>query len=434
MIIAWVWSTAVCAVYIMAIEVPGIRDANITAESPITPYLLRTYLGLIFYQFCLCFAKLSIATFYLRMLSSKPAMRWLSWATIALVIGFGIPLLIMSVFQCYPTDGYVLDRPMSCLSFTELLVFSSCVHTATDIWLIIMIVPTISRLDLPIRQKIALTIILSLGIFVVAASMIRLQLSLHKDFKPTTGMQGSNTLAFFVMTVLECDTAIICASAPMIRPILSKMWRWPWPKFTLDPPHGETVHSYNLTTVVSYHGYPWTEPSTPIIRSRNGSLANMRVGMPRPPMPTFNSSHRTPTTLSLKSMMSVLPRSRGMTMTGSDTKPILGNSESIAEFRRDSVGFEGYEDQYFGYGEGRKNKFKGPPINTVCSSKQWTSSQESFMGPHDPASPRTLSPNSGLSGDTVAASIGGGNDESLEDALRKSYEDGEPPERPEARR
>lgn len=429
MIMAWLWSTAVCVVYSMAIEVPGVRDANIVAESPIAPYLLRTYLGLIFYQLCLCFAKLSIATFYLRMLSSKPAMRWLSWATIALVIGFGIPLLIMSTFQCYPTDGYVLGRPMSCLSFTKLLVFSSCVHTATDIWLIIIIIPTISKLDIAIRQRIALTIVLSLGVFVVAASMIRLQLSLHKDFRPTTGRQGSNTLAFFVMTVLECDTAIICASAPMIRPILSKMWQRPWPTFTLDPPHRETVHSYNLTTVVSYHGYPWTEPSTPLVRSRNGSLANMRAGLPRPPMPTFNASYRTPTTLSLKSMMSVLPRSRGMTMTGADTKPILGNSEgSTAEFRRDSVGFEGYEDQYFGYGEGRRTKFKGAPIKTVCSSAQWSSSQESFMGPNDPASPRTLSPNSGLSGDTVAAS-------SRDESLGESSGDGNlPSERPENRR
>ncbi|KAI1846182.1 hypothetical protein JX265_010559 [Neoarthrinium moseri] len=398
MVIAWIWSTAVCTVYGLAVQAPGIRDARITTESSIVPYLLRTYLGLIFYQLCLCFTKLSIAAFYLRMLSSKPAMRWLSWATIVLVVGFGVPLLFMSLLQCYPTKGRVLGRPMGCLDFTELLVFSSCMHTATDAWLIILIVPTISRLDLPTRQKVALTIILSLGIFVIAASMIRLQLSLHKDFRPTTGVQGSNTMAFFIMTVLECDTAIICASAPMIRPIISKMWP-PSPKE--QPRIRQQDRSFNLTTVVSYHGYPWTEPNTPLVRSRNGSLANMRVSMPRPPIPAFNSSHRTPTSLSLKSMVSArLPRSRGLTMTGPDTTPILDKACNEAESRRTSVGFEGYEDQYLGYGEKKKSKFKGSPIKVIGSSKEWSSSQESFMSPKDPASPRTLGSNPRPSGDT----------------------------------
>ncbi|KAI1338795.1 hypothetical protein F5Y15DRAFT_98152 [Xylariaceae sp. FL0016] len=401
---AWTWSTGVCVVYSLAAEVPAIRDANITAESPVAPYLLRTYLGLIFYQLCLCLTKLSILTFYMRMLSSRASLSWLSFSTTVFVVAYGIPLLFMSIFQCYPIEGQVFGHPMKCLGFSELLIASACLHTVTDAWLIILIVPVISRLDLPLRQKVALSVVLSLSIFVIAASLIRLQLSLHRDFRPTFGVQGPNTMAFFVMTVLECDIALICASAPTLRPLISRLW----PRVMHEPVVEENyTTSFNLTTVVSYHGYPWTEPNTPMrsrtgsaantpmrsrAGSRAGSLANMRVPLPRPPMPALTYAHRTPTSSSLKSMMSRLPRTRGATE--SEMRPMLDNESDDVDWRRNSVGFEGYEDQYLGYGE-KRSKFKGAPIKTVGTTRQWSNSQESFMAATDPASPRTLNSFSG---------------------------------------
>ena len=78
----------------------------------------------------------------------------------------------------------------------------------------------------------ALAAVLSLSVFVIAASLTRLQLALHAGFRPPgsgggsgsdtagagagSGVHGvSNTLAFYIMTVLECDLAIVCASAPL---------------------------------------------------------------------------------------------------------------------------------------------------------------------------------------------------------------------------
>ncbi|KAK6834490.1 hypothetical protein PG987_009184 [Apiospora arundinis] len=136
-----------------------------------------------------------------------------------------------------------------------------------------MILPTISKLGLPLRRKIAISAILSLGIFEMAASMIRLQLSLHKDFNPSGGNQAANTLAFFCTTVLECDTAIICASVPMVRPIMSKIW----PSMFPEPRH--SAGSFNLT-VVSFHGYPWQDqPASP--RNRHSSSNNNNISSPK---------------------------------------------------------------------------------------------------------------------------------------------------------
>ncbi|KAK1764400.1 hypothetical protein QBC33DRAFT_198131 [Phialemonium atrogriseum] len=465
---AWVFSTAVCAVYSVATLTPNIHDtvvlssdimgggpADYPDDSPIGSYMLRTYLGLIFYQLCLCLTKLSILAFYLRMFSSRPVERRLAQGTVVLVLLYGAPLLVMSILQCHPSPGLFFGHPVGkCFSFVPLLIASASLHAATDAWLVIMVAPCIARLDLPPRQKAALAAVLSLSVLVVAASMTRLQLSLHSNYRPSgAGVQVANTLAFFVMTVLECDVALMCACAPTLRPVLARLW----PRLGMDdhsqyPQYhhhrrrqqrrrrrsgrrGETADgdedgSVNLTEV-SYHGYPWTQPHTTGgaagglgIRSKNrsNSAPDLDAGvdvtdmaMPTPPVPAF--MQRTPTTLSLRSFMSsIAPRSRGggggATVSGArdageDRAVLLKGGEGGdddegggAAERRSSVGFEGYHDQYLGYGEERR---RSRPLrkSLVIGAGPWGDSQESFvMGMNDPASPTRMSPVSDLSGAT----------------------------------
>ncbi|KAK8037989.1 hypothetical protein PG994_014756 [Apiospora phragmitis] len=299
------------------------------------------------------------------MFKSKPAMTALTWATIGLIIGLAIPLTAMSGLQCYPEEGKVLGRPIACIGFTPLLIISSSTHTATDAWLIILILPTISKLELPLRRKIAISAVLSLGIFEMAASMIRLQLSLHKNFSPSAGNQASNTLAFFCTTVLECDTAIICASVPMVRPIMSKIWP------SVFPEPRRSTGSFNLT-VVSFHGYPWQDqPASPRNRrsdnNNNNSISSPTMAdaqhsssnsktkrssktlSPEDAMTgsagggrgSRQSNRRTPTPLSLKSFMNSPRPHQGLGLTGPDTKPILSthSEDSLGELTRYSDNF-----------------------------------------------------------------------------------------------
>ena len=482
MVLSWIWSTGICTVYSLALHLPS--PVDVTHKSPMVTYLLRTYLGLILYQLALCFAKLSIGSFYLRMFKSKPAMTALTWATIGLVIGLAIPLTAMSALQCYPNDGQVLGQPMACLGFTPLLVVSSSTHTATDAWLIIMILPTISKLELPLRRKIAISAILSLGIFEMAASMIRLLLSLHKDFNPSAGNQASNTLAFFCTTVLECDTAIICASVPMVRPVMSKIW----PSMFPEPRH--STGSFNLT-VVSFHGYPWQDqPASPrqrrsSNRNNNNTITTNPINSPTmadardidtnkikqpskalspedalagtggaasPNRGSRQSTRRTPTPLSLKSFMNSPRPHQGLGMSGPDTKPILStySEDSLGELTRYSANFRrwgtpdltltlGGKDPQSLWGGGgggggsphlsqQRSSFgrresgqssggggAGAAVRFV--RRPFRSSQESFMSPSDPASPRTLIP-----------SLGSGHE--LYGARWQSIDLGSRPERP----
>ncbi|GAB1316080.1 Rhodopsin domain-containing protein [Madurella fahalii] len=477
-VLAWAFSTAVCVVYSIAAQSPRIRSATILSSSPdaaldsygaddydydpavyysqadtLRPYILRTYIGLILYQLCLCLTKLSILAFYLRIFASRPLLRRLAWATVIGVVLFGCPLLFMSIFQCHPSAGLFFGLPMKCFTFDPLLIASTSLHAATDAWLILLIIPCIMRLaDLPPRQKTALAVVLSLSIFVIAASLIRLQLSLRANHRPSgDGVGVVNTLAFFVMTILELDMALICASAPTLRLVVARLW----PRLGMgeqpagrrrrarrgsagndgddhdDDDDDDDDASVDLTSVVSYHGYPWTQPATPAsqgARSKNPSVADVGTyaaatvaaasavpPVPGPPAPAM-LAHRTPTTLSLRSFMSSMaPRSRGQTLAGGgeDRTGLLGDGDVGAEQRRrSSVGFEGYYEQYLGYDEREKRRSRCDARSEArrsrgsqCYSGRWGDSQESFvLGMNDPNSPSRLSPVSRMGEGANAAS------------------------------
>ncbi|KAK3384659.1 integral membrane protein [Lasiosphaeria ovina] len=454
-VLAWAFSTAVCVVYSIAAESPRLRTAvslssadyydgtagTTDQEDTLRPYLLRTYLGLVLYQLCLCFTKLSVLTFYLRIFSSRPVEKRLAWATTVVVLLYCAPLLFMSIFQCHPAAGYFFGAPVAkCFSFVPLLIASASLHTATDAWLIVLIIPCIVRLaDLPRRQKAALALVLSLSIFVIAASLTRLQLSLRANYRPDVDDdsgeqqlidaddQVANTLAFFVMTVLELDLALICASAPTLRPLLARFW----PRLLtglggMEPlagggggPHrfaGDSA-SVDLTSVYN-HGYP-TAPAPTATRSANPSMASLPHNpYPPPPLPPsaalLSSAHRTPTTLSLRSFISNMaaPRSRGQTLDDDRAGlPLLDPAaEGQGQGRRSSVGFEGYYNQYLpGNGErdgeedGSKKRWSRRSRVTVVSGR-WGDSQESFvLGVNDPNSPTRLSPVLSTAGSGVHA-------------------------------
>lgn len=191
---AWLCSTAVCAAYAIAAQTPNLDNAVLRGGSSGSggggAYSLTTYLGLIFYQLALLLTKLSILSFYLRMFSSRPVERALALATVGVVVAYGVPLLAISILQCPPPsssgDGFSsFPRPTTgkCFAFTPLLIASASLHTATDAWLIALVAPCVSRLAIPRGQKAALAAVLSLGVFVIAASLTRLQLSLRGDRK-----------------------------------------------------------------------------------------------------------------------------------------------------------------------------------------------------------------------------------------------------------
>ncbi|KAK0744342.1 hypothetical protein B0T21DRAFT_428710 [Apiosordaria backusii] len=473
---SFLFSTAVCAVYGITAKGYHASSSITTTTTTTSPthhdnnFILRTYLALIFYQLSLCLTKLSILSFYLRIFSgcwSTRTLRRLCLFTVAFILCYGIPLLFISIFQCHPLPGLFFNQPTGpggaiphCFDFKPLLISSTSLHTATDAWLIFLIIPVVVRLpksQIPPRQKTMLGVVLSLGVFVIAASLTRLQLSLRtegyihghhphqaSDDEEDEGVKVANTLAFFCMTVLELDVAVICACAPTLRPLLRRLWprilgdnhhhhhqrqrRRGDDNSTSDSEggsldlrsvrvvvHGETTQSSKGRSVTNLY-FAGQQPGG---GGGGGGGGWSGVMVQQLPPALLISNHRTPhtTTLSLRSFMSSLapPKSRGRG--GGETTAGEGRGllrEDFTTFnmmgegpggkRTSSVGFEGYYDQYVGYavqvGEEQQQtpeKKKKRRSGVRCYSGRWGDSQESFvLGLNDPNSPSRLTPVEGL--------------------------------------
>ncbi|KAL5329761.1 hypothetical protein ACEPPN_003279 [Leptodophora sp. 'Broadleaf-Isolate-01'] len=194
---------------------------------------LITYTTLMSYQLALSFTKLSILVFYLRVFPGRREV-WLSWTTIGFVVSYSIPFIITDALQCDPiTKASFFGPNVTCTRPRNVMIASAVLHTITDVWMVVMILPVIWSLQIAPRQKYSLMTILSLGLFVAVASVARiLSILKARDDDPDITWILAN---FNIWTVIEVCVGLICACAPTIRPLLLKIF----PK--LLPSHQETT-------------------------------------------------------------------------------------------------------------------------------------------------------------------------------------------------
>ncbi|KAF7617327.1 hypothetical protein AFLA_005368 [Aspergillus flavus NRRL3357] len=86
-----------------------------------------------------------------------------------------------------------------------------------DVIILLMPVPIVWRLKITLRQKIAVTIVFSLGGLVCIFSLMRL--IEFRNFVVTD--LASSSAKESIWTVLELDVAIICGCLPLLKPLLA---------------------------------------------------------------------------------------------------------------------------------------------------------------------------------------------------------------------
>ncbi|KAE8370703.1 hypothetical protein BDV27DRAFT_140295 [Aspergillus caelatus] len=86
-----------------------------------------------------------------------------------------------------------------------------------DVTILLMPVPIVWRLKITLRQKIAVTIVFSLGGLVCIFSLMRL--IEFRNFVVTD--LASSSAKESIWTVLELDVAIICGCLPLLKPLLA---------------------------------------------------------------------------------------------------------------------------------------------------------------------------------------------------------------------
>lgn len=108
--------------------------------------------------------KVAILLFLHRLDSLSRVVRYLVWSSFAVVIALFVAVLLVDIFQCHPVP-YFYDKTISghCINQGAFYISTAALNLLTDVMVLSIPIVITARLQMPLRRKIAVCIILCLG-------------------------------------------------------------------------------------------------------------------------------------------------------------------------------------------------------------------------------------------------------------------------------
>ncbi|KAJ4857941.1 hypothetical protein T069G_08838 [Trichoderma breve] len=133
-----------------------------------------------------------------------------------------ILLLYLRLFKiCSPVvKAFNKTLPGTCIDLATFWFANAGFSIATDIIILLLPMPLVYQLEVPRAQKIALMAVFAVGIFVVVTSCLRV--ATLDVF--ATSPDNTYDIANVMWTIIEPNVAIICASLPILRPLVVKLF------------------------------------------------------------------------------------------------------------------------------------------------------------------------------------------------------------------
>ncbi|KAI9815764.1 MAG: hypothetical protein M1827_002160 [Pycnora praestabilis] len=195
--------------------------------STITTIAKLELAGAILYGTASTIIKLSLSAFCLRLIANtgRRGYRWCIIGAIFAQVSLWISFMATILSQCRPLSAYwELDPtyPYTCISQGVFLLVFGIINVILDFLYFILPVPLIWTLQLPLRQRIAVSSLFLLGTVSCICSIIRVYYS-------DLAMRRSDDITWWLYpqtlaAALEIDLGLICASAPALRPFLARYW------------------------------------------------------------------------------------------------------------------------------------------------------------------------------------------------------------------
>ncbi|XP_014550688.1 hypothetical protein COCVIDRAFT_42865 [Bipolaris victoriae FI3] len=189
------------------------------------------------YTLSIVFIKWSILAFYWRIFSTNPTTRLPMWILYSIIGAWGIAVVhLVTSFQRLPISAF-WERfdpvnPMPASEYTcgvDVHTFfkaNAIPNIATDVFILLLPLPYIWTLHLCWAQKVAVTNIFIVGLFVTVVSVVRLTFVLALDIaSPDVTWNGSDEMMW---TGIEVNVATVLltsipACLPSLKPILNFM-------------------------------------------------------------------------------------------------------------------------------------------------------------------------------------------------------------------
>ncbi|KAB2576867.1 hypothetical protein BFW01_g7897 [Lasiodiplodia theobromae] len=198
-------------------------------------YLHWFWAGTISYFWSTSIIKVSLLLQYLRLFEKRSKIYYLIIGLIVVVSIWGLTYTALLAFACSPVQKFwEWNRPGTCFGFgagsadpeTFFATFAthSALNMAFDIIVLAFPIFSLSSIDLEGKRKYAIAGLAVLGSVVVAISIARLA-SIAETRAGTYPVADPTWLAptSIILSCLEVDIAILCASIPIFWPLISAL-------------------------------------------------------------------------------------------------------------------------------------------------------------------------------------------------------------------
>ncbi|CAG8114223.1 unnamed protein product [Penicillium salamii] len=177
----------------------------------------------IIYNPALSIVKVSMLIFLHRLNSQSRVVRYLIWASLATVITLCLAVLLVDIFQCTPV-AYVYDMSIpggKCIDQGAFYVSTAALNLTTDIMVLSIPIIITARLQMPMRRKIAVCIILCLGAVATAIGVWRI-IILAQGFIAKIDNPDPTYSIGFCSSAIEVNLAVITACGPSLKAISTR--------------------------------------------------------------------------------------------------------------------------------------------------------------------------------------------------------------------
>ncbi|KAJ4990325.1 integral membrane family protein [Stagonosporopsis vannaccii] len=222
-------STSCLGLFVKLIALGLGRHAEAFPLKNVFPFFKFIYFYSILIIFAYSFIKLSIGFFLLR-LADRTKWRPFLIGVLVFIGCFTIGSTFAIIFQCTPVaagwdynlrpptgDGKCYDATI----FKNVGVFNSSVNIATDLLFALIPIPMVWKLQVNLRTRIGLAIVLSLGLFASAVAIYKTPM--QANFFKETDWSGHGAW-YYIWQQVEMNVGIIAANLPTLKPLFANFF------------------------------------------------------------------------------------------------------------------------------------------------------------------------------------------------------------------
>ncbi|KAI2640772.1 hypothetical protein GGS26DRAFT_599741 [Hypomontagnella submonticulosa] len=225
MIPAWVIMMGFCANVICTVKFGGVgrHEAYVLKFMPeaMISWAQTLFVTELMYGILFPLEKTSILLLYLRFFQIHRWFRFTTYVLIAYIWMWGVSEVLVAIFQCNPV-AYQWDRTISgtCIDQLGYYRWVSVPNVVHDVAMLILPAPVVWKLQIGLRQKLALTGVFLIGSIGCIASFIRLSIFFRQN-----ALQDNTWASVQLMswTLAETGVILICACLPALWPLVLRL-------------------------------------------------------------------------------------------------------------------------------------------------------------------------------------------------------------------